>query len=101
MAETCSERREKLQRALALLTQLIEINEQAARLDATLHDQGVVTTDRETAMNALLDSGGPPRDAGAALLELCLETTISGAMINVLNFNDADGIDWSADSEED
>jgi hypothetical protein len=95
MAETCSARRAKLQRAASLISELIDINEQAARTQTLLTAQGLSSAEILITMNNILSSAGPPQDATGNVDE-CTGDLISDRLFNVLNAAVTDGVDWGA-----
>lgn len=97
MAESCSARRTKLQRAQSLLNELIRTNEAAARLETQLEAQGLSETEVETTLNKLLDGCGPPVESGGDLSE-CTGDTVSDRLVNLLNSAVTGGVDWSAET---
>jgi hypothetical protein len=91
MAMKCSERRAILRRAQLILNQLINANENAARLETELTNAGV--PDVSDSVQKVLDAGGPS----------VTDDTISKEMINVLDGTTVDpvhgAIDWTYEAE--
>lgn len=96
MAESFSDRRDKLHRALALLQELIRLNDSADQMDGELQSQGVSQAEREITIDALFDGAGPPQKTGPADLDECTGDTVTDRIINILNGALTDGVDWSS-----
>jgi len=96
MAQTCAARRTLLQRAQVLLSELVRINEQAARLETTLEAQSLSEAEVEITMDKLLATGGPPKSGSSVALVECTADTVTDRLINILNVNVSGGVDWSA-----
>ena len=93
---TCAARRVILARAQTLLTQLVSINENAARLETQLEAQGLSEEAVEITMNLMLASGGPPKSGTDVALVACTDDTVTDRLINILNINVSGGVDWTA-----
>lgn len=98
MAISCSARRTILQRAQALMNELVRVNENAARLETQLEAQSLSEAEVETTMDLLLASAGPPKSGSDVSLVECTDDTITDRLINILNVNVSGGVDWSAEA---
>jgi len=86
----CSARSVKLNRAMSLLQQLIELNDLADRMRVDLIANGV--TDPEDTINKILDAGGPPFVVAATDITPTGDT-LSDELILLLSTT-ANGIGW-------
>lgn len=96
MAESFSDRRSKLQRALILVQELIRLNDSAEQMDSELESQGISQAEREITIDALFDGAGPPQKAGPANLDECTGDTVTDRIINILNEAVSGGVDWES-----
>lgn len=99
MSEKCSERRIKLNQALRLVEQLIELNETAYRTNLQMTAAGISDAEVENTLDAMLAGGGPPKKGGAVALDACTADKITDRVINLLNVAVAGGVDWEAEAE--
>jgi len=68
--QKCSVRRVRLQRALKLVEQMIQTNENAAVLETQLVAAGSHADDIASSMNALFAAAGPPYDRADGTTEI-------------------------------
>jgi len=90
MAETFSERRAKLRRIASYVQDLIELNEQGARIESRMLANGDSTTEVGNTVNALFGGAGPPTALAVATAD-----TLSDRAINLLNAAISGGVDWT------
>jgi hypothetical protein len=95
MAETVVARRAKLRYAQQLLNELIQLNEQAGRIQTTLAAQGVSDSEIVITMDKTLGQAGPPQD-GTGDVDECTGDKITDRLFNILNDAVTDGVDWGA-----
>jgi len=97
MAESFATRRDKLQRVLVMVQELINLNARGESLDTQLKNQGVSQAEREITLNKLFDGAGPPKKGSSVALDECTEDTVTDRIINILNGAITDGVDWDAE----
>jgi len=99
MAETCTARRAKLSQISRLINQLVDINETAYRTNLQLKSAGISVAEIENTLNGILNGAGPPKKGASVSLDECTADTVTDRIINLLNINVAEGVDWIADAE--
>lgn len=91
--QTIATRRAKLREAQSLVSELIQINEAAARVETQLTSQGVSTAEIANTVDKMLASGGPPYQVSDTDPVDFVGDTISDRLITILT-TVTGGIGW-------